>query len=131
MMRNIHSENTKPEVRLRKKLYALGFHYRLHKKTLPGSPDIVITKSKVAIFVNGCFWHAHGCKKSSCPKTHSEFWKKKFAANEARDILNNRKLSMLGYRVATVWECAIAKDLSRTAELLALFIRGKEDEIEI
>lgn len=63
MMRNIHSENTKPEVQLRKKLYALGFHYRLHIKTLPGSPDIVITKNKVAIFVNGCFWHAHGCKK--------------------------------------------------------------------
>lgn len=108
MMRGIKGKNTKPEIQLRKHLFKVGFRYRLHSKDLPGKPDIVLPKWNAAIFVHGCFWHRHaGCSLATTPSTRTEFWKQKFDANVERDSRNKENLIDAGWRVATVWECAI------------------------
>lgn len=131
MMRSVHSENTKPELRVRRALFSAGFRYRLHRRDLPGSPDLFILKYGVVVFVNGCFWHQHGCKLTSRPKSNTEFWNDKFTNNVVRDIKTNWKLSMLGYRTATVWECSLKNDFGHTMERLKAFILGDEESIEI
>ena len=131
MLQAVHSENTRPEMAVRRELFRAGFRYRLHRHDLPGSPDLFVCKYDVVIFVNGCFWHQHGCKFTSRPKSNSDFWSEKFTNNAVRDIKTNWKLSLLGYRVATVWECSIKNDLERTLERLKAFITGNEDFIEI
>jgi DNA mismatch endonuclease (patch repair protein) len=108
MMSGIRSRNTKPEVLLRKALHAVGYRYRLNVRLLPGSPDIVLPKWRVVIFVHGCFWHRHpDCKKATTPATNTDFWTKKFAANINRDKTAIEELHNLGWRTAIVWECAI------------------------
>ncbi|MGE8522266.1 MAG: very short patch repair endonuclease [Alcaligenes faecalis] len=108
MMAGIRSKNTRPEVRLRRFLHGRGLRYRLHVKSLPGSPDIVLPKYRVAIFVHGCFWHQHsGCKYATTPSTNKEKWQKKFAANAARDQRNMDALVAEGWRSIVVWECAL------------------------
>ena len=105
-MSAIKSKNTKPEVEVRKLLHSMGFRFRLHKKDLPGSPDIVLPKYKTVIFVHGCFWHRHrNCKYASNPKTRVEFWNKKFKDNIERDIKNQEKLKSLGWKLKIIWEC--------------------------
>lgn len=131
MMRSVHSEDTKPELRVRRTLYSAGFRYRLHRRDLPGSPDLFILKYGVVVFVNGCFWHQHGCRLTSRPKSNTEFWNDKFTNNVVRDIKTNWKLSMLGYRTATVWECSLKNDFGHTMERLKAFILGDEESIEI
>lgn len=131
MMQAVHSENTKPEIFVRKELFRAGFRYKLHRRDLPGTPDLFILKYGVAIFVNGCFWHQHGCKFTSRPKSNPEFWNEKFTNNMVRDIKTNWKLSLQGYRVATVWECSIKNDFEHTMELLKTFIKSDEETIEI
>lgn len=131
MMRSVHSEDTKPELRVRRTLYSAGFRYRLHRRDLPGSPDLFILKYGVVVFVNGCFWHQHGCGLTSRPKSNTEFWNDKFTNNVVRDIKTNWKLSMLGYRTATVWECSLKNDFGHTMERLKAFILGDEESIEI
>ena len=131
MMRSVHSENTKPELRVRRTLFSAGFRYRLHRRDLPGSPDLFILKYGVVVFVNGCFWHQHGCRLTSRPKSNTEFWNDKFTNNVVRDIKTNWKLSMLGYRTATVWECSLKNDFGHTMERLKAFILGDEESIEI
>lgn len=131
MMRSVHSEDTKPELRVRRTLYSAGFRYRLHRRDLPGSPDLFILKYGVVVFVNGCFWHQHGCRLTSRPKSNTEFWNDKFTNNVARDIKTNWKLSMLGYRTATVWGCSLKNDFGHTMERLKAFILGDEESIEI
>lgn len=106
-MRAIKSKNTKPEILIRKALHARGFRFRLHVKTLSGSPDIVLLKYKTVIFVNGCFWHGHRCHLSKTPKTRTEFWLAKISDNMGRDMLSHEKLLATNWRVAIVWECAI------------------------
>jgi DNA mismatch endonuclease (patch repair protein) len=87
----------------------MGFRFRLHRRDLPGSPDIVLPKYKAVIFVNGCFWHRHpGCHLASTPKTRHEFWVAKFAANVKRDAENSEKLMSMGWRVFTYWQCEIS-----------------------
>ena len=107
VMASIGSRDTKPEVVLRKSLHAIGLRYRLHVESLPGQPDLCFRKHNAVVFVNGCFWHAHGCYRSSIPKTHSEFWSIKFERNKDRDTRVVNGLRNLGWRVLIVWECAL------------------------
>lgn len=110
MMAGIRSKNTQPELRLRRYLHAKGFRYRLHAKNLPGSPDIVLPKYRVAIFVHGCFWHQHpGCKYATTPSSNKEKWQTKFAANAERDKRNIEALSFEKWRPIVVWECALRR----------------------
>lgn len=107
-MAAIRSANTKPEVRVRSALHALGFRFRLHRKDLPGKPDIVLPKLRTAIFVHGCFWHCHSCKYGSVvPATRAEFWAEKRGGNVARDRRNRAALRKLGWRVLVIWECDV------------------------
>lgn len=109
-MASIRSKNTKPEVKLRKELFRLGYRYRINVKNLPGKPDIVLSKYHTCIFVNGCFWHGHkGCSKYVEPKTNVEFWRAKVAVNRERDLCNYRDLEAKGWRVIVVWECELSK----------------------
>ena len=131
MMRAVHSEDTKPEVVVRRALFRAGLRYRLHRRDLPGTPDIYVLKYNVVIFVNGCFWHQHGCKFTSRPKTRSEFWNNKFDNNVARDVKTLQQLSNEGFRVAVVWECSLKKSPDRATERLVQFILGNEEFLEI
>ena len=107
-MSAIKSKNTKPEIAVRKLLHSMGYRFRLHRKDLPGSPDIVLPKYKTVIFVHGCFWHRHqNCKYASTPKTRQEFWNKKFNENINRDKINQENLSSKGWKIIIVWECEI------------------------
>ena len=107
-MSAIKSKNTKPEIAVRKLLHSMGYRFRLHRKDLPGSPDIVLPKYKTVIFVHGCFWHRHkNCKYAATPKTRQEFWEAKFRENINRDKLNQENLSSKGWKIIIVWECEI------------------------
>ena len=107
-MSAIKSKNTKPEIEVRKLLHSMGFRFRLHRKDLPGSPDIFLPKFKTVIFVHGCFWHRHeNCKYSSTPKTRVQFWKKKFNSNILRDLENQKKIKDIGLRSIIIWECEL------------------------
>jgi DNA mismatch endonuclease (patch repair protein) len=116
-MSRIRGQNTTPELIVRRHLHALGFRYKLHDKTLPGKPDLVLPRYSVAIFVNGCFWHAHACQKGRIPASRGLFWQAKFKANLARDARNTRKLRHLGWRVLTIWECTLASSSKRSRTL--------------
>jgi DNA mismatch endonuclease, patch repair protein len=106
IMRAVKQKNTGPEMAVRKLLYSMGFRYRLHRRNLPGSPDIVLAKRKIVVFVHGCFWHRHpGCKRASYPKANEDYWEPKFASNVQRDKSKERQLEELGWRVVTIWEC--------------------------
>ena len=105
-MSRIRSINTKPERLVRSALHGLGFRYRLHRKDLPGTPDLVLPKYRSVILVHGCFWHRHpGCRFAYSPKSRPSFWAAKFAANVARDQNDLRRLRSLGWRPIIVWEC--------------------------
>jgi DNA mismatch endonuclease (patch repair protein) len=106
MMSRIRGRNTTPEITVRKILHRLGLRFRLHRRDLPGVPDIVLPSRKIAVLVHGCFWHRHpGCPFAYTPKTRVDFWKAKFDRNVARDREVRRALSDLGWRVHIVWEC--------------------------
>ena len=105
-MAAIRGKNTKPEMRVRSLLHALGYRYRLHRRDLPGRPDIVLSKYRMVIFVHGCFWHCHDCRWGSViPKTRAEFWSAKRGGNVARDEKHRAALEAQGWTVATIWEC--------------------------
>ena len=105
-MSAIKSKNTKPEITVRKLLHSMGYRFRLHKKDLPGSPDIVLPKYKTVIFVHGCFWHRHeNCKYASTPKTRKEFWENKFNSNKKRDQKIQKEIIDLGWKFIIIWEC--------------------------
>jgi DNA mismatch endonuclease (patch repair protein) len=107
-MSRIRSRDTKPELVVRRMLHAAGFRFRLNVRTLPGSPDIVLPKYKIAIFVHGCFWHRHpGCKYAYSPKSRVDFWMKKFEENVARDRRAQVELERLGWSVVTLWQCEV------------------------
>ncbi|HYC79864.1 MAG TPA: very short patch repair endonuclease [Candidatus Binatia bacterium] len=109
LMRRVRRKDTAPELAVRKFLWKEGYRYRLHNKNLPGTPDVVFPSRKKVIFVHGCFWHGHFCRKSSIPKTKSEFWYQKFSRNKSRDEENVSKLSVLGWSTLTIWECEVNK----------------------
>ncbi len=109
-MRQIKGKDTKPELLVRRFLFANGFRYRLHVKELPGKPDIVLPKYKTVIFVHGCFWHGHkGCKYFSIPKTRTEWWLTKIKGNTRRDKQAEIELNVMGWRVIVIWECELKK----------------------
>lgn len=109
-MSRIRSGNTKPEIAVRRLLHALGYRFRLHRRDLPGKPDIVLPRHRVVIFVHGCFWHQHpGCRLASKPKTRQEYWTPKLAGNVRRDELAQEALTALGWRVEVIWECDARK----------------------
>lgn len=108
MMSRIRGKNSRPELALRRQLFAVGYRFRLHRRDLPGSPDIVLPKHRAVVFVHGCFWHRHqGCPKSTTPSSNATFWATKFASNMRRDAAAIDRLVALGWRVAVVWECAL------------------------
>lgn len=118
-MAKVRQKNSSPEISLRKELHRRGLRYRLHVRGLPGSPDIVFPKHKVAVFVNGCFWHRHkGCARASFPKTNQHFWEEKFAANVARDERNYRDLRSMGWLPVVIWECQILGSPADAATLV-------------
>lgn len=112
-MSRIRSTNTKPEEIVKKYLFSHGFRYRKKDKRYPGKPDIVLPKYHTIIFVNGCFWHMHGCSRSRLPRSNQEYWKPKIERNIQRDAENQQKLEADGWKVIVVWECELKK---RTAE---------------
>lgn len=109
IMSKISSKDTKPEILVRKFLFSKGFRYRINVKTLPGKPDIVLPKYKTIIFVNGCFWHGHNCKKGKLPSSNTDFWKEKISNNRLRDDKNSDLLVKLGWKVIIIWQCEISK----------------------
>ncbi len=123
-MKHIRSNDTKPEMRIRKYLFSKGFRYRLHKEDIPGKPDLTFPSRKKVIFINGCFWHGHDCKRGArIPKSNTAYWLKKIGRNVERDKANYLKLKELGYEIATVWECEM-KDFPALAEKLEAFLNA-------
>ena len=109
LMARIGGKDTAPELVVRRLLHSLGYRFRLHRRDLPGTPDIVFPSRRKAIFVNGCFWHAHGCRIGRPPKSRLEFWRPKLDRNCARDIQNRKDLRSAGWGVLTVWQCQTRK----------------------
>ena len=108
LMAKIKGKNTGPERAVRSLLHRAGYRFRIHVRTLPGTPDIVLPRHRAIVFVHGCFWHRHpNCKTASTPKSHRKFWADKFARNVANDRKHRRQLRRLGWRVLTVWECQL------------------------
>lgn len=132
MMASIRATNTKPELRLRQALHRLGFRFRLHDKRLPGTPDLVLRRHRAVIFVHGCFWHRHeGCHWCTTPSSNVPFWTKKFAGNIARDRVRRDALRQAGWRVATVWECALrGHEGERTVSDLSRWLRSDKAEYQ-
>ena len=121
-MAAVHSKDTKPEVLVRKHLFAKGLRFRICDKKLPGKPDIVLPKYKTVIFIDGCFWHGHeGCKHSRLPQTRIDFWRNKINANKLRDRRNDTDLTNAGWRVIRLWECEIRCKASQAAALDTLY----------
>jgi DNA mismatch endonuclease (patch repair protein) len=108
LMRRVRQRDTDPELVVRRVAHALGYRFRLHRRDLPGTPDLVFPKYRVALFVHGCFWHRHeGCPRATTPKSRRDYWLPKFAANVERDRRKEEALKSLGWRVLIFWECEI------------------------
>jgi DNA mismatch endonuclease (patch repair protein) len=120
-MRRVKGKDTVPEMIVRRMLHSAGYRFRLHRKGLPGKPDIVFPSRRKAIFVHGCFWHGHGCKIGLLPKSRPEFWEPKIARNRQRDDENLSGLAALDWQVLTVWQCEI-KDHKILAQRLGDFL---------
>jgi DNA mismatch endonuclease, patch repair protein len=124
VMSSIKAKNTTPETFFRKTLYSHGIRgYRIHYKTLPGKPDIIFTKNKFAIFINGCFWHSCPYCELPLPKTNIDFWKEKFAKNKLRDEIKTKQLEHLGWKVLTIWECQIKSDITNILALVKKILK--------
>lgn len=134
MMSGIRGKDTKPELAIRRALHARGFRFLLHSTKVHGRPDLILPKYRAVVFVHGCFWHRHeGCRYTTSPSTRPEFWRAKFEANIARDDLVHRKLQEDGWRVGTVWECALRKpdQVNASTDLLSAWLRSDELRIRI
>lgn len=124
-MSQIKGKDTKPEIIVRKWLWNNGYRYRLHRKDLPGKPDIVFPGRKKAIFVNGCFWHKHDCKYFKWPKSNKEFWHQKIEGNAKRDADNYSKLVSAGWKYLIIWECELKKpDLTPQWDKIQRFLNS-------
>lgn len=129
-MQSVKTKDTGPEQLVRKALFAAGYRYRLHRKDLPGKPDIVFPSCKKAIFVHGCFWHGHGCSKGKLPKSRTEYWGPKIEANRQRDERNVETLQCAGWDVLVVWQCELS-DRASAFERIARFVDGNKNPIDI
>ena len=120
VMRQVKGKGTAPEVQVRRLLTAMGLRYRLHRRDLPGAPDIVMAGRKLAIFVHGCFWHGHDCARGArVPKQNRDYWTAKVARNRARDMANQATLKARGWTPLVVWECELKDEAALTARLKA------------
>lgn len=137
-MSSVRAKNTKLELEVRRRLHAMGLRYRLHAKNLPGKPDMVFQKYQTVLFVNGCFWHYHGCHLSKLPNTRKLWWKKKLEGNRKHDSEVLRQLRNLGWRILLIWECGFRKPktnrmkaLDRIAERACGFLKSERKLLEI
>lgn len=132
IMASVASTDTKPELVLRRALHARGLRYRIHNRTLPGTPDLTFSRFRAVCFVHGCFWHRHdACHRATVPNTRPDFWQAKFRANVERDRRVQQQLLVADWRVAIVWECALRNDRKEaTAQLLEQWLRGSENQFE-
>lgn len=122
LMASVRSKDTRPERTVRQFVHRLGFRFRLHRKDLPGTPDLVFPGRRAVILVHGCFWHRHaGCKDASMPKSNVEFWHHKFEENVARDKRNIEKLRASGWRTLVIWECEL-QEIGNLTERIANFL---------
>lgn len=128
IMARVKTKNTGPELVVRKMLHRLGYRYRLHRRDLPGSPDIVFVQPKFAIFVNGCFWHGHNCRYGRLPKSKLSYWRPKIKANRTRDVLKRRELRKQGWAFLVVWECELKKP-EKTLDKIVQFLRERYREV--
>lgn len=119
LMKKVKQRDTAPEILVRSLLHRLGFRFFLHRKDLPGRPDLVFPRRKLAVFVHGCFWHGHDCRRGRLPKTRPEFWAPKIESNRARDRRKEKELIELGWRVVTVWQCELDDMAALTERLMA------------
>lgn len=130
-MAGIQGKNTSPELIVRKGLHAMGFRFRIHAAHLPGRPDLILPKYRVAIFIHGCFWHGHSCRYFKIPKTRTDFWMEKINSNRRRDEIQIAALKALGWRVLVIWECAVRKMKKQQSSLLleevAAWLDGSDD----
>lgn len=135
MMSGIRGKNTKPELLIRKHLHRRGFRYRLHEKSVSGRPDLYLPKYNAAIFVNGCFWHFHGCRYSVMPKSNTLFWREKLEKNVIRDRANFQKLLDTNIRVLVVWECALrgaaVEMIEDVVDRIELWLKSENMKLEI
>jgi DNA mismatch endonuclease (patch repair protein) len=123
IMRAVKQKHTGPEMIVRKLLFSLGLRYRLHRKSLPGSPDVIFPSRRIAVFVHGCFWHRHaGCKRATTPKSNADFWCGKFERNVERDRDNEKRLEEIGWRVLVIWECD-TRDLEKLTRRIAKYFQ--------
>ncbi|WP_417764796.1 very short patch repair endonuclease [Shewanella chilikensis] len=123
MMSSIKGKNTKPEMTVRRLLHAAGFRYRLHRKDLPGKPDLLLPKYNLVIFVHGCFWHQHqGCHYAYTPASNSEKWKEKLEGNRQRDLAQQQQLLEMGWRVLVIWECGLKHLEKEIPEIISIIL---------
>lgn len=121
MMASIRAKNTKPELIVRRYLHSAGFRFRLHRRDLPGTPDIVMPRRHLVIFVHGCFWHKHeGCYYATSPASHKKFWAQKLEGNQQRDHKHAQLLIQRGWRVIMLWECGLKHQPDRLDEIISL-----------
>lgn len=138
IMSSVRSKNTRLEVEIRRRIFMMGFRYRLHVTSLPGTPDLVFPKHQSVVFIHGCFWHLHGCHLSSIPATRQAWWKKKLEENADRDSIAISNLKNLGWRILIIWECSIRKPKINRREALdsiaaqaKYFLESKQRFLEI
>jgi DNA mismatch endonuclease (patch repair protein) len=134
-MSGIRGKNTRPELLIRRQLHALGYRFRLHVRTLPGTPDLVLPRYRAAVNVHGCFWHGHDCRLFKQPSDNRAFWRSKLDGNRTRDRVSEAALARAGWRTATVWECSLrgADRLGgyEVRDLLARWLTSDTDSIVI
>ena len=106
-MAQVKSRDTSPEMKVRKAIHRAGYRFRLHRSNLPGSPDLVLPRHRMAVFVHGCFWHWHGCRRSRMPQTNRDYWQAKIQRNMDRDVRTQAQLIELGWSVMSIWECSL------------------------
>lgn len=123
IMRAVKSKDTAPEIQVRRFVHSLGYRFRLYRRDLPGTPDLVLPRLNCAIFVHGCFWHGHDCPRGARPpKTNAKYWRAKIARNFARNAINLRALRLLDWKVLVVWECELRSKIRPTERKIASFL---------
>jgi len=126
-MSRVRAKDTRPELAVRRLVYRMGYRYRLHRRDLPGIPDLVFVARRRVIFVHGCFWHRHrGCASSRTPKSRVDFWVRKLDGNRRRDLGNLRTLKTLGWSALVVWECEL-RDMEKVQRQIQMFLRSGRD----
>ena len=131
LMSRIHGKNTKPEIIVRKFLFSHGLRYRNNVKGLPGSPDIVLPKYKVVIFIHGCFWHGHSCRQGHLPSSNVDFWREKIIKNQERDQRKIKELKQLDWTVIVIWQCEIRNKVMQVQRLNDLLVQIISDKANI